>query len=183
MRAEVPIVFRTTLPELEGYLKPKTLEEALEILDELNDQAKIYAGGTDLLIDIRLRGVRNKVIVDIKDIKELKGIREEGDRIVIGATTTIAEIRSSQLISSKLPLLRMTTERFADQFIRARATIGGNICNASPAADTSLSLLVYGAEVELASRRGKRIIPLSSFFTGVKRTAIAPGELVVSIKV
>ncbi|MEM0178766.1 MAG: FAD binding domain-containing protein [Fervidicoccaceae archaeon] len=183
MRAEVPIVFRTTLPELEGYLKPKTLEEALEILDELNDQAKIYAGGTDLLIDIRLRGVRNKVIVDIKGIKELKGIREEGDRIVIGATTTIAEIRSSQLISSKLPLLRMTTERFADQFIRARATIGGNICNASPAADTSLSLLVYGAEVELASRRGKRIIPLSSFFTGVKRTAIAPGELVVSIKV
>jgi len=183
MRAESPVLFRTSLPELGGYVRPRNLREALSVLDELGDRAKIYAGGTDLLIDARLKDLRGKVIVDIKGIEELRGIREDERGVVIGAATTIEEIRESSLIASRLPLLKQAVSRFADSFIRARATIGGNICNASPAADTPLALLIYGAEVEAASARGERRIPISSFFTGVKRTALQPGELVRALRI
>lgn len=183
MKVESPIIFRTTLPELEGYVKPRTLQEALDLLSELGEKAKVYAGGTDLLIDMRLRNLRDKVIVDIKGIEELKGIREEGDVIVIGSTTTIQELRESSLIASRLPLLRKVVYRFADHFIRARATIGGNICNASPAADTPLALLIYGAEVEIADKNRRKRVPISEFFRGVKRTVLSPGELVINIRI
>ncbi|PNV78920.1 MAG: xanthine dehydrogenase family protein subunit M [Fervidicoccus sp.] len=183
LKVESPLTFRTTLPELEGYFRPKSLDEALSLLSELGERAKIYAGGTDLLIDMRLRNIGNKVVVDIKEINELRGIREEGDSIFIGATTTIHEIKTSSLIASRLPLLKQVVERFADQFIRTRATVGGNLCNASPAADTPLALLIYGSEVEIASVAGRKRVPIKDFFKGVKRTILAPGELVTGVRV
>lgn len=179
----VGLLFRSSLPEQAGYLRPHTLNEALEALEKYGDRAKVYAGGTDLLMDMRLKGIKDKVIIDVKGIRELKGVSYDTEYISIGAATTISELLNDSNISTKLPLLHLSMKNFADFSIRSRATIGGNIVNASPAADTPLALLAYNATVELYSLRGKREVPLTQFFVNVKKTVIRPEELLVRIKV
>ncbi len=181
-RIEKPVIYRTTLPEIKDYYAPNALEEALELLDKYKENAVIYAGGTDLVIGLRLANLKDKIIIDIKRIKELHKIEYiDGKGLAIGPTMTIAELLEEPIIKQKYKLLWETMKNFADYTLRQRATIGGNICNASPAADTPLALLVYNAAITIKSKEGERTVPIKELFTGVKKTVLKPNEMVTAI--
>jgi len=169
------------LPGFE-YYRPLSLEEALVLLDKLED-AMVLAGGTDLVLDLKTGRYKPKSIVDTSGLKELKYIVDTGEALRIGALTTIQELVDSPIIASKTPLLWEAAREFAYWQIRNMATIGGNLCNASPAADTAPPLLVYEAVVKAVSTSGERYIPVTEFFLGPRRTALDKKELLVEVVV
>ncbi len=159
-----------------NYYKPSTLSEALEIISGLEDY-KILAGGTDLLIDIRVGRYKPGSIVDISGLKELDYITDEGNMVRIGALTRLQELVDSNIIAKELPLLYKAVYNMASWQIRNMGTIGGNLCNASPAADTAPPLLVYNAKLVAVSSSGERTIGINEFFLGPRRTALSKGEI------
>jgi carbon-monoxide dehydrogenase medium subunit len=169
------------LPEFE-LLMPKTLPEALDRLAERAGEAVPLAGGTNLLVDMRAGARRPGVLVNVAGLSELREIRRENGRVTVGGGVTIAELLDSPLIAEQAPILRQGAAVLAGPLVRNRATIGGNLANASPAADTAPPLLVMGAEVELASTHGRRRLPLEAFFVGPRRTVVQPGELLVAVR-
>jgi len=169
-----------TLPEFELH-RPEGLDEALDILARSPGAVPI-AGGTALLVDMRARRVNPPVLVDIGRIDELDGIRIDRDEIVIGAATTIAEIKKSELIAEHALLLREACDTFASPAVRNRATIGGNLAYASPAADTAPPLLALDAAIELASAEGRRVVPIDRFFLGVRKCEKREDELLTAIR-
>jgi len=169
-----------TLPEFELY-RPEKIDEALEILAGSPGAVPI-AGGTALIVDMRARRVSPSVLVDIGLIDELDGIEVDGDEVVIGAATTIAEIKKSEIIAEHAPILREATEVFASPAVRNRATIGGNLSYGSPAADTAPPLLALDASVELESAKGRRVVPIDRFFLGVRKTEKKEDELLTAIR-
>jgi carbon-monoxide dehydrogenase medium subunit len=167
------------LPEYD-YYKPRNLEEALKLLDKLGD-ARVLAGGTDLILDMKTGRYKPKSVIDIGGLKELKYIIDTGEALRIGALTTIQELVDSPIVYSKTPLLWEAATRFAYWQIRNMATIGGNLCNASPAADTAPPLLVYDAVVKAASLSGERYIPIGDFFLGPRHVSLGRSELLVEV--
>lgn len=165
-----------------NYHKPSSLKEALELLERLED-ARPLAGGTDLIVDMKIGRCKPKHVVDIGGLKELRYIEDNGWVLRIGALTTIQEILESPVVSLKAPLLRMVAEKFAYWQIRNVATIGGNLCNASPAADMAVPLLVYNAQLKIVSLSGERYVPITEFFKGPRKTALGKGELLVEVLV
>lgn len=164
------------------YYAPETIEEALALLEKYGKDAKILAGGTDLLVDMRERKVRPVAVIDIKRIKELRILAyEEGRGLSIGATVTYSQILANPDIRTRYPALWEAVRTIADEIIRMRATLVGNICTSSPAADTAPALLIYDAVVETASKKGGRKIPIEKFFVGVKKNTLDTGELVVRV--
>jgi len=161
------------------YVKPKNLAEALAILAE-REGARPIAGGTDILVELQEGGESPPVLVDLSGLEELKGIREEEGAITIGALATHAEIAAHPGLSHQARPLALGCAEVGSPQIRNRGTIGGNLVNASPAADGIPGLLALGASVRLASATGERELPLEEFFLGVKKTAMHPGELLVS---
>ncbi len=169
---------------IERYLAPLTLEEAAQAATEGN--ATLLAGGTDLMPQTRAAARRlEAVLLNINRIDELKGIMASGDTIRLGALTTVAEILESDLLVRGAEVLVETADCFASGQVRNSATIGGNICNASPAADLVVPLLLLEAEVELVSWRGgnmrSRCISLCEFFTGPGQTRRERNEILTSI--
>ncbi len=164
------------------YLQPGSLEETLDLLHQHAGQARIIAGGTDILVELQ-RGVRpTSTLIDISTLHELKYIRSAGGYLSLGALATHNDvIASSTCIHSALPLAQACREIGAPQ-IRTRATIAGNLVTASPANDTIAPLLALGAEVVLASKTGERIVPLHDFYLGVRRTILQPDELLREIR-
>ncbi|MDH5792629.1 MAG: xanthine dehydrogenase family protein subunit M [Candidatus Bathyarchaeota archaeon] len=160
--------------------RPENLEEALKLLSEL-EGSKPIAGGTDLLLGLRAGDCKAKHLVDLGLVKELRYIREDEGMIRIGSTTALAQVVESRLINAKAPVLSKASSLLGSVQIRNLATMGGNLCNASPGADTAPPLLVLGAEVAVASREGLRSMPLSELFTGPNRTSLIPGELLTEI--
>jgi len=169
------------LPEF-NYYRPTTLKEALHLLSELED-AKVLAGGTDLLIDLRIRRYRPKNIIDISRLKELKYIIDEGDKVRIGSLTTLQELIESPIIRSKAPLLAEAAYNMSSWQIRNIATIGGNLCNASPAADTAPPLMIYEAKLKLISIDGERAVPITKFFKGPRKTELRSNEILAEIEI
>ncbi len=175
------IVFPTLLPEFE-YHRPKDLSEALELLNKYAGEAAILNGGTDLILDMRLRVKEPKHLIDIKGIKELRRLEyEPGNGLTIGATITYTELLNFPPIKEKYYVLWDSASKVADIQLRNKGTIVGNICNASPAADTAPALLVLDAKVEVRSVEGSKIMELKDFFKWVKKTALKPNEMVTSI--
>lgn len=175
------IIFPKLLPEFE-YHRPKTLEEALNLLKEFGGDARVLAGGTDLVLDMRMRVKQPKHVIDVKDVKELHKLEyEEGKGLTIGATVTLSELVENEVVKSKYYLLWDAVRQIADFHLRNRATLIGNICNASPAADSAPALLILDAKVNIASADGERTVEIKDFFTGVKRTVLQPGEMVTSV--
>jgi carbon-monoxide dehydrogenase medium subunit len=162
------------------YLKPRTLEEAIELLTKIRG-SRVLAGGTDLLVDLKTGRVSAEALVDIGAIRELRGVEDLGDRIRIGAATRLQEIVESDVVARELPLLRNAVESMGSWQIRNLATVGGNLCNASPAADTAPPLLAYEAELVIVGPRGTRVVPITKFFTGYRRTALEEGEILKEI--
>jgi len=148
------------------YFSPKTVSEAVSILSQLDGEAKVLAGGTDLLPMMKQRVVTPENIVNIKNIRGLAYIREDTEGLKIGALTTIADIKESDLIKQKCLSLHEAAARFGTPLVRNMATIGGNICRSAPSADMVPPLLVFDAEVKLVGAKGERKVLLEDFFTG-----------------
>ncbi|MCD6412914.1 MAG: FAD binding domain-containing protein [Elusimicrobia bacterium] len=159
------------------YYKPKTLAELLKLKDE---NSAVFAGGTDLLVDIRSGKKNIEKVIDIKGIKEFYGIKKVKGGITIGACETFNSIAKSQFIR-KLEALRCASSVMGCYEIRNRATIGGNISNSSPGCETGVVLVVFEAKVNIISKRGKRTVPIEKFFKGVNKTDLKPNEIVQSI--
>ena len=147
------------------------------------EPGRILAGGTDLLVNIQ-EGLQNPaVLLDIGGLSELQGIKEDQGRIIIGALTTHAQIVRSSLLMQKAPLLVQACAQIGSPQIRARATLGGNLVNASPAADSIPPLVAMGASLQLRSLREEREVPVEEFCAGVKKSVIRPDELLLSISI
>ncbi len=170
------------LPEFE-LLMPRTLPEALEMLAEHAPDVAPVAGATNLIPDMRGGRRRPRYVVNIASLPELQGIRQEDGHLVIGAAVTVAEVLDDPLVARFVPVLREAAAVLASPLIRNRATVAGNLANASPAADMAPPLLVLDAEVELASREGARQVPLKDFFVHVRRTVCQPHELVTAVRI
>ncbi|HDN76045.1 MAG TPA: xanthine dehydrogenase family protein subunit M [Acidilobales archaeon] len=175
------IYYNTTLPEFEVY-RPKTLDEVLRLKSKYGGDAMIIAGGTDLLVDLRMRLRKPKVLIDITGVDELRKLEySEGKGLEIGAGVTLRALELNDIVRRKYPVLWSAIKVMADAALRNRATLVGNLCNASPAADTAPPLLTYKAKAEIASVRKRRIIDLKEFFVWVKRTVLKPDEVVTKV--
>ncbi|MDW7740058.1 MAG: xanthine dehydrogenase family protein subunit M [Bacillota bacterium] len=161
-------------------IKPDDLESALSALAANAEKASVIAGGTDLLPAMAKNLMSPTVLVDIGSLEDLKVLKEEGDDIIIGAALTHNEILES-FVGEQLPAFGESMSSIACNQTRNMGTIGGNVAMAVPSADTAPALLVYDAQVVLASqKKGKRQVPLDQFFTGPRRTVMEPGEIIVS---
>jgi carbon-monoxide dehydrogenase medium subunit len=166
-----------------AYARPTTLAEAFSILQAYSRDARLLAGGTDLIIRLRDGTARPTIVVDVKRIPELRpAIRKEAGRLTISATTVMSEIASDERVRRHFVALAEAAAVVGAVQIRNRATLGGNICNASPAADTAPALLVYGANVVAVGSAGTRRIPIRDFFVRSGQTTLQEGELVVAIE-
>jgi carbon-monoxide dehydrogenase medium subunit len=165
------------------YLRPATLAEALDLLAAHGARARVIAGGTDVLVELA-RGIRpTETLIDITGIRALKYVRDAGDYLALGALATHNDvIAAPACVARALPLAQACVEVGAPQ-IRTRATVAGNLITASPANDTITPLVALGASVVLASAAGERVVPLDAFYHGVRRTALAPGELLREVRV
>lgn len=163
-----------------NYHRPKTVTETIEILNS-SDNAAILAGGTDLLVEIK-KGIRqHSDLVSLSDVNELKYISEDKNNIYIGSAITHNEVIKSKVISLFLPCLSLACSEIGSEQVRNMATIGGNICTAASCCDTAPVLIAYNADIEIAGKEGKRIIPLKEFFVFNKKTTLQTGEIVTKI--
>lgn len=169
------------LPEFD-LLMPETLPEALDLLDSGAPRVVPLAGGTNLIVDLRDRRRHAQVLMDVSRLKELQGIRRDNGYIVVGGGTTIAELLTDPLVTEHGAPLRDAAKVFAGPMVRNRATVAGNLVDASPAADTAPPLLVLDAEIELVSKTGTRRVPLDEFLVGVRETLRQPTELLLGVR-
>ena len=173
-----------------SYLAPKNKNQLLELLTEhtgksgVGKTAKILAGGTDILVNIRNGFEKAEILIDIKKIKEYSNLEFHKTKgLHIGANVTYIELIRNKDVKKYFPILIETAGKVGSPQLRNRGTIVGNICTASPAADMSRSLLCLGAEVNLVSKKGVRTLKIKDFFKGVKKTALKPAEIVESITI
>jgi CO/xanthine dehydrogenase FAD-binding subunit len=166
-----------------AYERPTHLDDAVELLVEHGPNARLLAGGTDLIIRLRDGTVRPRTVVDVKGIVELDGeIRDVDGHLRIGAATVMTAIAADERIGRDHLALAEAAAVVGSVQIRNRATLAGNVCNASPAADTAPALLVYGARVNATRPAGRRQIPIDEFFVRSGVTTLAPGEIVTAIE-
>jgi carbon-monoxide dehydrogenase medium subunit len=169
-------------PSAFGYHAPRSVDEAVALLGELGDGAKALAGGQSLIPMLSLRLAYFDHLVDVGRIAALRGIRSEGDSVVIGATTVDARLESDPEIEASVPLLARATPLVGHFQIRNRGTVGGSIAHADPAAEYPAVALALDAEIEAVSRRGSRRIPAREFFRGFWTTALEPDELLAGVR-
>jgi xanthine dehydrogenase FAD-binding subunit len=171
---------------IERYVVPQTLDEAAAILSQ--GGVTILAGGTDLMPQVHSGKLKFKpVLMNIRRVGELQGISLEGAVIRIGALASITDLLTNTVVRENLPALTEAADHFASDQIRNAGTVGGSLCNASPAGDVAPPLLVYNADVELVSKPNGsmklRTLPLAGFFTGPGRTRMEPNELLAAVRV
>ena len=164
------------------YFEPKSVGEALSFLGKHGAEAKLIAGGTDVMVDIKFKEEPGG-LVNIKKIPGLSGIQENGNGLRIGALTTIREIESSALVHEKVPVLWEAAHQFASLQVRNTATIGGNIGRASPSGETLAPLLVLDAKAKVAYSDGEKVEPFSAFFQGPGKTSMGAKGLLTEIEV
>lgn len=166
------------------YERPTSVAEATALLAGVSGAARVLAGGTDLLVALRSGSARAQLIVDIKRIQELTeiGWTSDGD-LILGACATVGRIADDRRIRDVFPALAEGASAIGSLQIRSRATVGGNLVNASPCMDTAPPLLVLQAELTIAGPGSVRLVPLVEFFRGVKQTVLAPTEIVTAVRV
>lgn len=166
------------------YYAPETLEEAMDLLKQWGDDACIIAGGTDLMVKMRLKAVSPKALISIKNIPGLGGISIDAEKgLVIGATALLADVAAHPEIREKYSAIAAAAADTANVQVRNMGTVVGNLCNASPSADNAPTLLVMGATVHITGPEGNRTLPLEQFFKGPGQTALAVGEIVTAVAV
>ena len=165
------------------YFEPRSLDEALALLAEHGDGAKVLAGGQSLVPMLNLRLVRPSCLIDINAVSALSYIKPDGAGLEIGATTRQRALERSALVADACPLLRRAIEFVAHFQIRNRGTLGGSLAHADPAAELPAAVTALGSELVLRSARGERTLQAPDFFTGYLETALAPDELLVAIRI
>ncbi len=163
------------------YYRANTIEEAIQYLDEFDKDIKIIAAGTDLVVRLKQNMVKEKHILDISRIRELKGIYREDGKIHILPLTTHSEILESEEVKKYATVLREACSTIGSPQIRNRGTLGGNVANASPAGDSISALFAEEAKLKLLSSEGERVISIEDFFTGPGKTVLKTNEMLVDI--
>lgn len=168
-----------------AYERPTSLAEAARLLDEVGTEARILAGGTDLVVGLRDDSLQPAVVVDVKWIEEFTGdtIVRDGDMLRFSALATMGQIEHHPTVLKDLPALAEAARVVGSVQIRNRATLAGNICNGSPAADTTPPQLVFGAAVVVSGPSGERRVPIDDFVVGAGTTDLRRGELVSAIEI
>ncbi len=165
------------------YAAPTTLDEAVAALNDAGEDAKVLAGGQSLMPVLRLRMAAPTTVVDLGRVPDLRGIREDGDTLVIGATTTHYEVLNDPLIAQHARLLTEATATVADPQIRHRGTLGGALVHADPAGDLSAPALALDAEFVVVGPSGRRTVSAADFFQDYFTTAVEPGEILAEIRI
>jgi CO/xanthine dehydrogenase FAD-binding subunit len=178
------VTFYRRLPKFD-YLKPSTIEGALSLLSQYKGRAKLMAGGTDLLPNLKEREIDTpEVVIDLKGIADLHYIKyDEAEGLSLGALVTIHEVETSPIVQERFGVLFQAVESMASAQVRNRGTIAGNLCNAVPSADTAPALLTLEARLKLRSQEGERIVNVEDFFTGPNETVLMDGEILQEIHV
>lgn len=171
------------LPKFE-YFEPKTAKEACSLLLQYKDKAKLIAGGTDLLPKMKNREIAPQYLIGLKGILHMNYIEhDKAQGLRMGALATLDTLKTSSLIRGEFGILAQAIDQMASRQIRSLATIGGNLCNAVPSADTAPALIVMGAKLKLMSPIGERVILLEEFFVGPGETVLSDDELLVELQV
>jgi carbon-monoxide dehydrogenase medium subunit len=165
------------------YHTPGSVKEALDLLGRHKDDAKLLAGGHSLLPAMKLRLAQPKHLVDLRKVSGLKGIKEDGGSLVIGAMTTHYEVETSSVVKSKCPMLAAVAAQIGDPMVRNMGTIGGSLAHADPAADYPAAIIALGAEMVAEGPKGKRTIKADDFFKGLLTTALAEDEILTEVRV
>jgi carbon-monoxide dehydrogenase medium subunit len=171
------------IPSNFDYVAPSTVDEAVAALADGGEDAKVIAGGQSMMPVLRLRLAAPTVLVDLNRIDELRGVRDDGDALVIGAMTTYYGLLGNPLISKHALLLADATQTVADPQIRHRGTLGGNLAHADPAGDLAAPTLALDATLTVAGPSGRRSIPVADFFVDYFTTALEPDEILTEIRV
>lgn len=172
------------IPAAFDYEAPESVDEALRVLAAAGDRdVKVLAGGQSLLPVLRLRMAAPDLVVDLGRIGELRGVRDDGDAVVIGAMTTHDDVTREPLIRQHALLLSLAAQTVADPQVRHRGTFGGALAHADPAGDLPAPALALGAEFVVAGPGGRRTVPASGFFVDLFTTALDEGELLVEVRV
>ena len=171
------------IPAKFDYVAPASVEEALQVLSERGDDAKIVAGGQSLLPVLRMRLNAPELIIDLGRIESLRGIREDGDALVIGAMTTHHDVANDPLVGEHALLLQLAAREVADAQIRHRGTFGGALTHADPAGDMGAPALALAAEFTIAGPGGTRTVAADDFFVDLFETAVGEDEILTEIRV
>ena len=169
------------IPEAFSYHQPRTLADAVGLLREHGEEAKVLAGGHSLIPAMKLRLVRPRVIVDVGKIAELSAIESTGESVRVGAMVTHATIMSSALLLERCPLLPETARHIGDLQVRNKGTIGGSLVHADPAADWPGVALALEASLEISGPRGKRTVNAADFFVDMLQTVLEPDEILFAV--
>jgi aerobic carbon-monoxide dehydrogenase medium subunit len=171
------------IPAAFDYVRPGSIEEAVQVLHNAGEDGKVLAGGQSLIPLLRLRMAAPAVLVDLGRVPVLRGVRDDGDALVIGAMTTHDEIVRDQLIAEHAPLIAQATAMIADRQVRHLGTFGGSLAHADPAGDLPAVALALDASFSLTGPSGERTVPASEFFVDFLTTAMTPDEVLVSVRV
>ena len=171
------------IPPAFDYHAPRSLGEALSLLSDLGSEAKLLAGGHSLLPMMKLRFAQPAHLIDLTRIADLRGIREEGGNLVIGAMTTEAELLASAVVRGKVPLLAEGAASIADPQVRYKGTIGGDISHGDPGNDHPALMLALDATFDMTGPKGKRSVKADGYFLGLYATQLAPEEILTEIRI
>ena len=171
------------IPAAFDYVRPASVAEAVSAIGAAGEDAKILAGGQSLIPVLRLRLAYPSTLIDVGRLSELKGVREDGDAIVIGAMTTHHDVMHDALVCEHAPLIAQATETVADPQVRHRGTFGGALAHADPAGDLGAVALALDCEFVATGPSGERRIPAADFFLDYLTTALAPDELLTAVRV
>src|ERR687885_1026323 len=171
------------IPAAFGYARPTSIDEALQAVAAGGDDVKVLAGGQSLIPVMRLRLAAPETVVDLGRVAELRGVRDDGDAIVIGAMTTHHDVMTDPLVQQHAPLIAEATETVADRQVRARGTFGGALAHADPAGDLPAVALALDAEFVIAGAGGRRTVPAAEFFVDYLTTALEDGELLLEVRI
>ncbi len=171
------------IPGAFDYVAPSTVEEAVQALVAAGEDAKVLGGGQSLLPVLRMRLAAPTVVVDLGKVAELRGVREDGDALVIGAMTTHYDVQRDPLVQTHAALLAAATDTVADPQIRHRGTFGGALAHADPAGDLLAPALALDAEMVIAGPAGRRTVAAADFFVDLFTTALAADEILVEVRV
>ncbi|HEV7978240.1 xanthine dehydrogenase family protein subunit M [Amycolatopsis sp.] len=171
------------IPVAFDYTAPSTVDEAVRALAEAGEDAKVLAGGQSLLPVLRMRLAAPTKLIDLGKISELRGVREDGDALVIGAMTTHYDVQRDHLVAEHASLLKKATDTVADPQVRHRGTFGGSIAHADPAGDLLAPVLALGCELVIAGSGGRRTVAAADFFQDFFTTTLEPDEILVEVRV
>jgi CO/xanthine dehydrogenase FAD-binding subunit len=164
------------------YLEPKSIEDALALLIKYKDKAKIIAGGTDVMLQARNKAIKPDYLIDITNIPGLEYIKFDDKKgLKIGSLTTVRALETSAELQKKYPIIAQAAGQIGSIAIRNVATLGGNLCNALPSAETAQAMVALSAEARVIGPSGERTISFDDFFRGVGKTALKPDELLLEV--